>query len=346
MIEDKVKEITNISFKMNISKNEETKNKLNEDIKLLLTDLKKRAFEKFQSESDVKKFLDNISRFNNYSYNNQCLIWLQNPDATYIAPLRTFSKMGYHVNKGEKGLQILIPSFYKLVTIKKNDGTSVITYLSNLSDEQMKKYKDPNNEEITFLSEKLGSFRVGYVFDASQTNMPLDKIDEELYPRTDSDDSKRLTDTFIKAIYSDGYKVKMEEKIELGAKGYCDHKNKEIVLLKGLGSDIKLKVLIHEYAHALAHEHLLNNNREYQEHRNQYETEAESIAHVVSKYLGIDTNDSSASYLYAWSKEKDFKEIDDSFNLIVSASKKIINNFSKMFEKTKEYLLEELKPSI
>ncbi|MEG1142971.1 MAG: hypothetical protein RR228_04090 [Bacilli bacterium] len=105
-------------------------------------------------------------------------------------------------------------------------------------------------------------------------------------------------------------------------------------------------MLIYEYAHALAHEHLLNNNQDYQEHKNQYETEAESIAHVVSKYLGIDTNDSSARYLYAWSKEKDFKEIDDSFNLIVSASKKIIDNFSKMFEKAKVYSPDELKPSI
>ena len=48
---------------------------------------------------------------------------------------------------------------------------------------------------------------------------------------------------------------------------------------------MRLKVVIHEYAHSLAHKHLLNNHQDYQEHRNKYETEAESIAYVVSKYL-------------------------------------------------------------
>ena len=50
---------------------------------------------------------------------------------------------------------------------------------------------------------------------------------------------------------------------------------------------MRLKVIIHEYAHSLAHKHLKDNNKEYKEHRNQYETEAESIAYVVSKYLGL-----------------------------------------------------------
>ena len=84
---------------------------------------------------------------------------------------------------------------------------------------------------------------------------------------------------------------------------------------------------IHEYAHALAHKHLENNNREYREHRNQYETEAEAISYVVSKYLNMQTNDFSLSYLYAWSKEKDFKEefekAYDLFGMFISAADKL-----------------------
>ena len=44
------------------------------ELKEILNNLKKDAISKFQSESDIKKFLDNISRFNNYSFNNQLLI--------------------------------------------------------------------------------------------------------------------------------------------------------------------------------------------------------------------------------------------------------------------------------
>ena len=72
---------------------------------------------------------------------------------------------------------------------------------------------------------------------------------------------------------------------------------------------------------------------EYQQHREKYETEAEAIAYVVSKYLGLDTSNYSQTYLYSWSKNKDFKEIDDSFSTIVNYSRKIINNYNKIVEK-------------
>jgi hypothetical protein len=94
---------------------------------------------------------------------------------------------------------------------------------------------------------------------------------------------------------------------------------------------MELKVLIHEYAHALAHKHLENNNKDYQENRNQYETEAEAIAYTVSKYLGVPTTEYSLDYLYSWSKEKDFKEIDDSLTTIIDYSNKIINNFNDFY---------------
>ena len=98
---------------------------------------------------------------------------------------------------------------------------------------------------------------------------------------------------------------------------------------------MRLKVVIHEYAHSLAHKHLKDNKMDYVEHRNKYETEAESIAYVVSKYLGLDVSDYSNMYLYSWSKEKDFKEIDDSLNTIVNYSKMIINNYEHILEKEK-----------
>lgn len=155
-------------------------------------------------------------------------------------------------------------------------------------------------------------------------------------PVLDDPRADYATDIFIKAIYKDGFKVKYEN-IESGAKGYCDLVTNTIVIKNGLNNLMRLKVIIHEYAHALAHNHLKENNKEYKEHREQYESEAESIAYVVSKYLGLETKDYSIMYLYSWSKNKDFSEIDDSFNTIVNYSKKIINNYQKMLSKEVEY---------
>ena len=162
--------------------------------------------------------------------------------------------------------------------------------------------------------------------------MPMDIIEKELNPVLHDNKANDIMDCFIKTIYNDGFKVEFKE-LDSETKGYCDHANKKIIIRKGLGNIVQLKVLIHEYAHALAHKHLENNNLEYQNNRNKYETEAESISYVVSNYLGLNTNDFSLSYLYAWSKEKNFDEIDDSFNTIVNFSKRIIKNFQKFFDK-------------
>ena len=280
---------------------------MDNEVKNILTNLKKQAIDSFKDESDIKRFLDNIINFNNYSFNNQCLIWLQNPNAKYVASFRTFSK----------------PLFM-------------------LNEEELKKYKDKEDNSVSFYKEKVTNFGVGTVFDASQTDMPLEVIEEELNPVLEDPSADGVADTFIKAIYKDGFKVKYED-LNDGSKGYCDMKNNTIVIKKGLSNLMRLKVIVHEYAHGLAHQHLKNNNKEYQEHRNQYETEAESIAYVVSKYLGLDTRDYSQMYLYSWSKEKDFQEIEDSFNTIVNYSKKIINNYNKMYEENLGLWADEYK---
>lgn len=295
-------------------------------------DLKKSAIEKFKNESDIKNFLDNIINFNNYSFNNQMLIWIQRPDANYVTSFKTIKDMGYMLNKDSKGIKIIIPNFYNLAKVKVNDSTYDIKPYFILTDEEKKKYKDKNDESISFYKQKLYGFSLGNVFDVKDTTIPMDIIDAELNPIINDKKADEIMDCFIKTIYNDGFKVEFKE-LDGTAKGYCNHKNKTIVVKKGLGSLIQMKVLIHEYAHCLAHKHLENNYMDYKEHRNRYETEAESIAYVVSKYLNMSTTEYSLSYLYSWSKEKDFKEIDNSLNTIVTYSKRIINNFDKFYER-------------
>ena len=258
---------------------------------------------------------------------------MQNKDATYVAPLKTFNKMGYKINSGEKGIKVVVPNFYTIVEIKTDDDQYILKPLFALSEEEKSIYKNKNDDTITYHSQKLNNFKVGTVFDVSQTNMPIDEINNILNPTLEDSRVNGMEDYFIQAIYKDNFKVKYVDNIDGGAKGYCDFEKSLIVVKKGLGNLMRLKVVIHEYAHSLAHKHLLNNNQDYQEHRNKYETEAESISYVVTKYLGLDTSDYSNMYLYSWSKNKDFKEIDDSLNTIVNYSTKIINNYESIIKK-------------
>lgn len=240
--------------------------------------------------------------------------------------------MGYQINKGSSGIKIFIPNFMTLVKIKVDDKNFEVKPLYLLNDVEKKKYKDKNDEDITFYKQKLTGFSLGNVFDVKDTNIPMDVIDSELNPIIYDKKAEEIMDCFIKTIYNDGFKVEFKD-LDGTIKGYCDFDNQKIVVKKGLGSLMQMKVLIHEYAHSLAHKHLQNNNKDYQNHRNQYESEAESISYVVSKYLGLQTTDYTLSYLYSWSKNKDFKEVDDSLNTIVNYSKRIINNFEKFYDR-------------
>lgn len=270
--------------------------------------------------------------FNNYSFNNQILINIQREDATYVSSFKNYTKLGYKINKGAKGIKVLIPNFVTMVKIKSNENIEEIKPYYLLNKAEKEKYKDKQDNSVSVYKQKLTGFSLGNVFDIKDTNMPADAIEHELNLVLDDTKASEIMNCFIKTIYNDNYKVRFEEMHDT-KKGYCDYENQEIVIRKGMGSLVQMKVLIHEYAHALAHTHLKNNNQEYQQHRSQYETEAESIAYVVSKYLGMPTIDYSLSYLYSWSKEKDFKEIDDSLNTIVNYSKRIINNYEKFYDR-------------
>lgn len=82
------------------------------------------------------------SRFHRYSFGNALLIYLQKPDATYVAGYKTWQKMGRQVKKGEKGIAIFAPQMVKVRKVQEDSGEEV--------------------EES-----RLAGFRVAYVFDVS-----------------------------------------------------------------------------------------------------------------------------------------------------------------------------------
>ena len=330
IIENKINELKNVSFKLKQTKNKDEYSKLNEKLKNIVKGLKQEVITKFKDESDIKHFLDNIAKFNNYSANNQCLIWLQRPEAEYVNSFRKYKELGYHVKKGAKGIAVLVPNFFTIVKITDIDGNISYCPYYKLTENEIKIYKDKADNSIEFYSKKLSGFSVGYVFDIKDTDMPKNVLNE-LNPIVNDKGAEEVIGFFIKAIYRDGFKVKFDNIVR--AKGYCDHQNNLIVVKSGLGSLMSLKVLIHEYAHALAHKHLKNNNKDYEDNRNQYETEAEAIAYTVSRYLGLPTMEYSLDYLYSWSKQKDFKEIDESFTTIINYSNRIIRNFTSFYSR-------------
>ena len=84
-----------------------------EFVKQLGADAKQRIIdlaENWEADAkDVAEFLIFSSRFPDYSVRNQMLIYKQNPYAMFTAGYNQFEKMGYTVQKGEKGMRIWVP---------------------------------------------------------------------------------------------------------------------------------------------------------------------------------------------------------------------------------------------
>lgn len=320
-----------LSVEYNTANNNE-KQKIEEELKKIISTMKADAIDMFKEESNIKKFLDHIVEFNNYSYNNLLLIFAQNPNAEYVASEKTYKQLGIEIQNHDQAINVYCPSFYDWVKIYKEDGTYIAKPSFALNQDEKKKYKDKNNSTVVFDKKMLSRFFLGKIYDIKSTNAD---ISQNLLITDELAEVDEMLPCFIKAIYRDGYKIRAEDFLD-NKKGYCDFENKEIVLRKGLSNLMQLKVLVHEYGHALAHKHLKSNYEDYKLHKNKYETEAESISYVVTKFLGLDTSNYSLTYLYSWSKEKDFQEVNDSLSTIVNYSKKIISNYKYFHQKELE----------
>ncbi len=56
MIEEKLKKINELGFSFKTSKDENEKDKIEDDLRNIINDLKKDAISKFKNESDIKSF--------------------------------------------------------------------------------------------------------------------------------------------------------------------------------------------------------------------------------------------------------------------------------------------------
>ena len=66
--------------------------------------------ELFESDK-YKNYLNTMSKFHIFSFNNTLLIAMQKPDATLVAGFQAWKKnFERHVKKGEKGIRILAPA--------------------------------------------------------------------------------------------------------------------------------------------------------------------------------------------------------------------------------------------
>jgi hypothetical protein len=227
------------------------------NIKLLIEQL-----EAGQSDA-LTNYLTAMSRFHNYSFGNVLEIARQMPSATRVAGFWTWKNLGRSVNTGAKGIRILAP----MVGVRRK------------KDKEAEKDITKQNERV------LLGFRNAYVFDVSQTNgVDLPNLHE--VSGDPGDNVERLA-AFVK---SKGIQLVYNEKI---APALGVSYGGRIAILPGQSKAEEFSTLVHETAHELLHKA----ERRTATTKTMRELEAEAVAFVVGKAVGLVNENASADYI-------------------------------------------------
>ena len=291
--------------------------------------------ELFESEK-YKTYLNTMSKFHNYSFNNTMLIAMQKPDATLVAGFKAWQKnFDRHVKKGEKGIRILAPAPYKIK--EERDKIDPVTQELLLD-----KDGNPQKEEVEIT---IPAFRAVSVFDVAQTD---GKPIPELAAKELLSDVEGYQD-MIRAVEAiSPVPIELEE-IAGDSKGYYDREAKRIAVQENMSESQTLKTMIHEVAHSKLHSKEVEQDEQMKKDRNTKEVEAESIAYTVCQHFGVDTSDYSFGYIAGWSSGRDTKELRASMDTIRRTASELITGIEEQLQelqRNREVLQEQTKESI
>ena len=289
-----------------------------EKIKQITDKLEQGVHQIFESDN-YRAYLSTMAKFHSYSLNNTILIAMQKPGATLVAGYTAWQKdHDRHVKKGEKGIQIIAPSPYKVK--QERDALDPKT-----GKPQMDAQGNPLKEIIEV---ERPAFKVATVFDISQT------------------EGKELPSIGVNELSGgvEGYEALFDalkatcpvpiafEDIPSGAKGYYHTEDHRIALQEGMSQMQTVKTLIHEMSHERMHSHEKEKPVEERLSRRSMEVEAESVAFVVGTALSaehpelkLDFSDYSFGYIAGWSSGKETAELKASLGRIQATASEMIS---------------------
>jgi hypothetical protein len=212
-------------------------------------------------------YLTAMGRFHNYSFGNILEIARQKPDATRVAGLYAWNQLGRKVKKGEHGIRILAP----VIGVRRK------------KDEEAEKDIRTQNHAV------LVGFRAAYVFDVSQTEgTELPEFSERV-----SGSAGEYRDRLVDFVIAQGIGLEFKESI---APALGMSYGGKIALLPGQSSAEEFSTLVHELAHEMLHKA----ERRTATTKTVRETEAEAVAFVVGKTIGLETGRASADYIHLY----------------------------------------------
>lgn len=222
----------------------------------------------------LTQYLGAMSRFHRYSMHNILLIAAQRPTASRVAGFRKWLELERSVMKGEKGIAIFAPM------IRKPRG-----------DTSQESGDGPDSDDGARV---VRGFRVVYVFDITQTEgKPLPEFARVAGdPGTYLDRLKDLTSA---------KGIRLEYASDLGG-AHGTSSGGTIHLLQGQPAAEEFSVLAHELAHEMLHH---DPKWDRPDSKSVRETEAESVAYVISSACGLETGTAAKDYIHLYRGDKE-----------------------------------------
>ena len=236
--------------------------------------------ENFQVDPGVMaEFFEFYSKFHQYSQRNRMIIYQQNPNAMFCASFNGFKKMGYSINKGEKGMNVFVPVSVMYIKYRQNGEVKTVRY-SDASESMKTKVKLGELETYTY-----NTYRIGKVFDISQTNCPRRDYPNYIDVGFESIEHRKMFD-MLKDFAEDELRIKVNEGgiTSIATRGEYDPSNK-VISTSGIYDDSsQLSILTHEIGHAILHNDLSSFGIEMYIR----EFEADCVSIMLLKKLGFD----------------------------------------------------------
>ena len=290
-------------------------NNIEKQLKEISERLEQGVKEIFTSER-YTEYLNTMSKFHNYSFNNTLLITMQKPEATLVAGYQAWQKkFNRHVKRGEKGIQIIAPApIREKQEIEKIDPVTKEPVIG-----------DDGQPETEIVEMVIPRFRVTTVFDVSQTEG--EPIAELEVPELTG--SVQFYDTFMQALQNISPVPIRMMNVEGDAKGYYHQTEKYIAIKEDMSNVQTMKTGVHEVSHALLHDREVMDAEGVLKDQTTKEVEAESIAYIVCNHFGLDTSEYSFTYIASWCESRDMKALKASMDTIRKTSAEIIGNIEE-----------------
>jgi antirestriction protein ArdC len=257
-----------------------------------LHDQLERSVAELVTGEDWRAMLDTAAKFHRYSPNNILLIMRQMPEASMVAGFNAWKALGRHVRKGEHAIRVLAPCKYRVEDDETGESRMV-----------------------------LRGFTTACVFDVSQTDG--EPLPEPMRAELLAGNAPAGTwDGLAVQVMTKGYRLERGDC--QGANGRTNYATRCVTVRDDVDNAQACKTLAHELAHVMLHEpDGLAWSLCAMDDRRIHEVEAESVAYIVCRALGLVSDQYSLPYVATWA-DGDVARVRETATRVVEAAAGIL----------------------